>query len=137
MKTRFIEAGVKIHYFCFTITILLLNRSNLINLQVWISGPSARNWSSQKKHHQSFGYRIGYWVLNQNSRPRTGSARLTLTGKSWKTHPEIFLKFSFSDSSHRPFYWKTHPFEFFDWNHIWYVTFGLDEFSSKTVCVTP
>jgi len=21
----------------------------------------------------------------------------------------------------------------FDWNHIWYVTFGLDEFSSKTV----
>ena len=28
---------------------------------------------------------------------------LTLIGKSWKTHPEIFLK------SHRPFYWKTHP----------------------------
>ena len=22
---------------------------------------------------------------------------------------------------------------FFDWNHIWCVTFGLDEFSSKTV----
>ena len=34
---------------------------------------------------------------------------LTLIGKSWKTHPEIFLKFSFSGSSHRPFYWKTHP----------------------------
>ena len=62
---------------------------------------------------------------------------LTLIGKSWKTHPEIFLKFSFSGSSHRPFYWKTHPFEFFDWNHIWYVTIGLDEFSSKTACVTP
>ena len=26
---------------------------------------------------------------------------------------------------------------FFDWNHIWYVTFGLDEFSIKTACVTP
>ena len=39
---------------------------------------------------------------------------LTLIGKSWKTHPEIFLKFSFSGPSHRPFYWKTHPFEFFD-----------------------
>ena len=25
---------------------------------------------------------------------------------------------------------------FFDWNHIWYVTFCLDEFSSKTACVT-
>ena len=34
---------------------------------------------------------------------------LTLICKSWKTHPEIFLKFSFSGSSHRPFYWKTHP----------------------------
>ena len=59
---------------------------------------------------------------------------LTLIGK---THPEIFLKFPFSGSSYRPFYWKTHPFDFFGWNHIWYVTFGLDEFSSKTVCVTP
>ena len=34
---------------------------------------------------------------------------LTLIGKSWKTHPEILLKFSFSGSSHRPFYLKTHP----------------------------
>ena len=33
----------------------------------------------------------------------------TLIGKSWKTHQEIFLEFSFSGSSHRPFYWKTHP----------------------------
>ena len=33
---------------------------------------------------------------------------LTLIGKSWKTHPEIFLKFSFSGS----FYWITHPFDF-------------------------
>ena len=37
---------------------------------------------------------------------------LTLICKSWKTHPEIFLKFSFSGSSHRPFYWKTHPDNF-------------------------
>ena len=37
---------------------------------------------------------------------------LTLTGKSWKTHPEFFLKFSFSGSSHRLFYWKTHPISF-------------------------
>ena len=28
------------------------------------------------------------------------NANLTLIGKSWKTHPEIFLKFSFSGSSH-------------------------------------
>ena len=62
---------------------------------------------------------------------------ITLIGKSWKTHPEIFLKFSFSGSSHRLFYWKTHPSDFFDWNHIWYVKFGLDEFFSKTACVTP
>jgi len=33
--------------------------------------------------------------------------------------------------------WKTHPLEFFNWNHISYVTCGLDEFSSKTTCVTP
>ena len=26
---------------------------------------------------------------------------------------------------------------FFEWNHIWYVTFGLDEFSSNTACVMP
>jgi len=62
---------------------------------------------------------------------------LTLIGKSWKTHPEFFLKFSFPGSSHRPFYWKTHPFEFFEWNHIWYVAIGMDEFSSKMACVTP
>ena len=37
---------------------------------------------------------------------------LTLIGKSWKTDTEIFLKFSFSGSSHRPFYWKTHPDNF-------------------------
>ena len=37
---------------------------------------------------------------------------LTLIGKSWKTHPEFFLKFLFSGSSHRPFYWKTDPFDF-------------------------
>ena len=36
-----------------------------------------------------------------------------------------------SGASHRPFYWKTHPFEFFDWTHTWYLTFGLDEFSSE------
>ena len=85
---------------------------------------------------------------------------LTLIGKSWKTHPEIFLKPSFSGSSKKPFYFKTHPvkimctysgflqfsgvtqifyckthpFEFFDRNHIWYVTFGLGEFSTKTAC---
>ena len=34
---------------------------------------------------------------------------LTPIGKSWKTHPENFLKFPFSGSSHRPLYWKTHP----------------------------
>ena len=48
-----------------------------------------------------------------------------------------FLETFISGSSHRPFYLKTHPFEFFDWNHIWHVTFGLDKFSSKTDYVTP
>ena len=33
----------------------------------------------------------------------------TLNGKLWKTHPEIFLKFSFSGSSHMRYYWKSHP----------------------------
>ena len=41
---------------------------------------------------------------------------LTLIGKSWKTHPDIFPKFSFSGSSHRPFYWKTHPIFFWNFN---------------------
>ena len=93
---------------------------------------------------------------------RLSSVRLSLIGKSWKTHPEIFLKLSFSGSSHRPFYWKTHPLKllstysvFFQfWGvtqtvllenssirifiyDIWYVTFGLDEFSSKTACAMP
>ena len=65
------------------------------------------------------------------------SLSLNLIAKSWKTHPEIFLKISFSGLSHMPFYWKTHPFVFFDWSHIWYVTFGLDKFSTKTDCATP
>ena len=61
---------------------------------------------------------------------------LTLIGKSWKTHPEIFLKFSFIGSSHIPFYWKTHP------GKILHIIYGfsqkirIDEFSSKTACVT-
>ena len=38
--------------------------------------------------------------------------KLILSGKSWKTRPENFLEFPFSGSSHRPFYRKTHPFEF-------------------------
>ena len=52
---------------------------------------------------------------------RRFSCSLTLIGKSWKTHPEIFLKFSFSGSSHRPFYWKTHPV-FFSKFQFWGVT---------------
>ena len=44
---------------------------------------------------------------------------LTLIGKPWKTQPEFSLKSLFSRSSHRPFYWKTHPilfskFQFWD-----------------------
>ena len=64
-------------------------------------------------------------------------------GKSWKTHPEIFLKFSFSGSSHRPFYWKTHPFDFLA-ETIYHIDIicgfsqkiRMDEFSSQTACVT-
>jgi len=47
-------------------------------------------------------------------------SNLTLIGKSRKTHPENFLKCSFSGSSHRPFYWKTHPF--FSKFQFWGVT---------------
>ena len=75
----------------------------------------------------------------------------------WKTHPVFFRNLN-SGASHRPFYWKTHPFEFrlepYSLYVIGYVIFGqvevevfsalerdlkngLDEFSSKTACVTP
>ena len=59
------------------------------------------------------------WLENSSNRQlensgaynnnRKSGISSTLIGKLWKTHPEIFLKFSFSGSSHRPFYWKTHP----------------------------
>ena len=96
---------------------------------------------------------------NRHARVKTSivDEPLTLIGKSWKTHPEIFLKFWFSGSSHRPFYWKTPPLKimstysvfFHFWGHTHrytgklihsnfltetiYVTFELDEFSSKLV----
>ena len=35
-------------------------------------------------------------------------SRFNFIGKSWKTHPEIFLKISFSRSSHKPFYRKNY-----------------------------
>ena len=41
---------------------------------------------------------------------------LTLIVKSWKTHPEIFLKFSISGSWPRPFTWKTHQTFFRNFN---------------------
>ena len=41
---------------------------------------------------------------------------LTLIVKSWKTHPEIFPKFSISGSWPRPFTWKTHPTFFRNFN---------------------
>ena len=131
-----------------------------MNLQVWKTGPSVRNRSSQKKHHQNFGYRLGYWVLNQYSRPRTEPDPLVpaLLANHGKLIQIFFWNFHF-----RPFWWKTHHFffeisllgrhigrftgklvhstetiyDFFDWNHIWYATFGLDKFSRKTARVTP
>ena len=59
---------------------------------------------------------------------------LTLICKSWKTHPDIFLKFSFSGASHRPFYWKTRPDNFSKFQFWFFITqdFLMDEFSSKT-----
>ena len=60
----------------------------------------------------------------------------------------IFFRNFNSGASHRPFSWKTHPLKimstysiFFNSGashrpfYVSYVTFGLDEFSSKTVCV--
>ena len=55
---------------------------------------------------------LNYFVRGSSSTLVEIFFHLTLICKSWKTHPEIFLKFSFSGSSHRPFYWKTHPDNF-------------------------
>ena len=67
------------------------NRDGILKTLFWVWENDFRNFEIHK---------IRYKVL------------LTLICKSWKTHPEIFLKFSFSGSSHRPFYWKTHPDNF-------------------------
>ena len=85
-----------------------------------------------------------YWQIMENSSRnfseififRVVTQAVLLENSSIK-NPEYLFNFFDSWASHRPFYWKTHPFEFFDCNHIWYVTFGLDEFSSKAACVTP
>ena len=51
-------------------------------------------------------------ILQPNMPTPGNDLELILIGKSWKTRPEIFLKLSFSGASHRPFYWKTNPFDF-------------------------
>ena len=59
---------------------------------------------------------------------------LTLIGKSWKTHPETFLKFSFSGSSHRPFYWKTYPLKIMS-TYSFFSILGrhIDRFTGKLI----
>ena len=78
--------------------------------------------SSIKNHEYLFSF-FQFWDVTQ---------AVLLENLSIKNYEYIFRFFN-SGASHGSFYWKTHPFEFFDWNHIWYLIFGLDEFSSKTV----
>ena len=58
----------------------------------------------------------------------------------WKTHPSKNHEYLFSFLKNRVVSWtvllENSSIWFFDWNYIWYVTFGLDEFSSKTVQLT-
>ena len=113
--------------------------NNLDNFEFLVF--SFYSWDKMVSWWNNLGWIQGGW-------PRVklvfslGQPNLTVIGKSWKTHPEIFLKFPFSRSSHRlywkthplkitysvfsnsepsyrPIYWKTHPFDFFDWNHTW------------------
>ena len=49
---------------------------------------------------------------------------------SSRIFPEIFI---FRGSTQAVLLEKSSIRFFFDWNHKWYVTFGLDEFPSKTV----
>ena len=66
-----------------------------------------------------------------------------LSANFWEISETVVLEISFnrqlenSGASHRLFYWKTHPFEFFERNDMWYVAIGMDKFSSKMACVTP
>ena len=48
----------------------------------------------------------------------------------------FFLKFQFLGVTQNVLL-ENSSIQFFDWNHIWYVTFGLDELSSKMAHVTP
>ena len=52
---------------------------------------------------------------------------LTLIGKSWNTHPEFFLKFSISRSSHRPFYWKTYPLKIMSTYSVFFQFWGVTQ----------
>ena len=61
-----------------------------------------------------------YWQIMENS-----SRNFSKIFIFWVVTQAVLLENS-SIKNHR-----------FYWNHIWYVTFGLDEFSSKTFCVTP
>ena len=68
----------------------------------------------------------------------------TLIGEYWKTHPDFFPKFQFSESE-RILYWKTHPifiFRNFDFGVINKTVLlenssMSDEFTSNTVYVMP
>ena len=56
--------------------------------------------------------RSGWWLLGgalYQNLPIRNEHHLTLMGKSWKTHPEIFLKFQFSGLCAGLYYWKTDP----------------------------
>jgi len=109
------------------------------------------NWIRYHAYNPNISKRSFQRIFFIQGHLGSSESQLTLISISWKTHPEIFLQFSFSGSSHRQFFWKTRPFEFFDWygismSHTIYdmyntppniPNFDLDEFSSKTACVTP
>ena len=73
--------------------------------------------------------------INQNTIFNLLLQYLTLIGKPWKTHPEIFLKSSFSGSSYRPFYWNTHPLKIMRPLQFFFSNLGrhTDRFTGKLI----
>ena len=69
-----------------------------------------------------FEFCVGKVLTWRQSRPC-----LTLIGTSWKTHREFFLKFSISGSSHRPFYWTTHPLKIMSTYSVFFISWNFEK----------
>jgi len=67
------------------------------------------------------------WILD----PKLTPPHYPLLANYGKLMQKFFWNFHFAGRHTGRFTGKLIHSIFFDWNHIWYVTFGLDEFSSK------